>query len=146
MALTCTRQRFCPSALRDDWNRVYDNSANDSPFLTWEFVELWDRCFSAEGALWLYGVYNNGEPVGFLPLFRKNRLYYADKMERVKNGKAEGNVSGVFLCPLFLTVKENIGICYGEWRHQRDCRLSEKKGRYPCPGDDGVKYGGLDVY
>ncbi len=74
MPLSCTRHRFESSSLRDDWTRVYENSRNDSPFLTWEFLELWDRCFSSEGELWLYGVYKDDEPVGFLPLLRKRKL------------------------------------------------------------------------
>jgi CelD/BcsL family acetyltransferase involved in cellulose biosynthesis len=56
------------SSIRDEWVEVHRKSAEQSPFLSFEFLDLWYRCFAEPDGLRIYRVRENGRTIGFLPL------------------------------------------------------------------------------
>ena len=58
--------------LREDWNRLLQQSSSDTVFLTWEWATAWWRSYGAKKKLWILKVEKNGELVGLVPLYKSN--------------------------------------------------------------------------
>lgn len=64
----CIRHKKYLESIRDDWEDVYQNNPTKSPFLSFDYVNLWYDCFAAPDHVRLYRVEDEGRPIGFLPL------------------------------------------------------------------------------
>lgn len=55
--------------LREKWTELHQNSANDTVFMTWEWVTVWWEHFGHDKKLWLFQAYTpEGRLVGIAPM------------------------------------------------------------------------------
>ena len=55
------------AALREDWSRLFAGS-DCSPFLAWEWLSVWFKCFGADRSPFILKVTRENELIGILPL------------------------------------------------------------------------------
>jgi CelD/BcsL family acetyltransferase involved in cellulose biosynthesis len=57
--------------IQEEWLKVYEAASAKSPFLSFEFVNLWYSCFARPNQVRIYHVSDRGQTIGFLPLVLK---------------------------------------------------------------------------
>lgn len=69
-----TSEQICVShkreleSIRDDWEKIYQDTSTKSFFLTFDYVNLWYECFTAPDQVRVYRVEDSGKTIGFVPL------------------------------------------------------------------------------
>jgi len=57
--------------LRDDWNRLLQQSSSDTIFLTWEWMVSWWGSYGTGRTLWILKVEMDNELIGLAPLYKQ---------------------------------------------------------------------------
>ncbi|MFC1863535.1 GNAT family N-acetyltransferase, partial [Thermodesulfobacteriota bacterium] len=55
-------------SIRDEWNAIYTSNIGKSPFLKFDFIILWYRCFCEPDQIRIYRANDGMRTIGFLPL------------------------------------------------------------------------------
>jgi CelD/BcsL family acetyltransferase involved in cellulose biosynthesis len=75
------------AALRDEWSALYDAAAEPSPFLSWEWLHTWWRCFGGRSRLWLLEARGaDGRLAGALALASRPGLMGVRRWQLLGNG------------------------------------------------------------
>lgn len=77
--------------LRNDWDKLYEATADSSPFSSFSWVVTWCRLYSDKEKLWIIVVRKGNEVVGIAPLYLTKRYgMKALQLIGLKEVRAEG--------------------------------------------------------
>ena len=89
LRVECIEDTWGFTALRAKWNELLRDSANDNPFLTWEWLHTWWTHLRPSGALRIIVVRNGEELVAIAPLqLASAPLYWFSRLEFLGTGEA----------------------------------------------------------
>jgi CelD/BcsL family acetyltransferase involved in cellulose biosynthesis len=82
-----TRDAGRLAALRDEWRVLFDDAAEPSPFLSWEWLHTWWRCFGGRRSPWLLEARGpDGRLAGALALSARPGLMGVRRWQLLGNG------------------------------------------------------------
>ena len=55
-------------SVKEEWLDIYEGTSAKSPFLSFEFINLWYNCFAEPDQVRIYRAYDGRRTIGFLPL------------------------------------------------------------------------------
>jgi len=64
--ITCASQL---ESIRDEWEKVFEESSVSSFFLSYQYICHWYECFCQPNQIRVYRIRDNDHTIGFLPLF-----------------------------------------------------------------------------
>jgi len=59
--------------LKGEWEDVFRDSTSHSPFLSFEYLDLWYSCFASPDQIRIYKATDQGRTIGFLPLVMQHQ-------------------------------------------------------------------------
>jgi CelD/BcsL family acetyltransferase involved in cellulose biosynthesis len=85
--------------LKENWNRLLEQSVSDTVFLRWEWIHTWWRVFKKDRALFILEARRDGRLVGIAPFYLESRSPFGLKCLRLCSDDLAPDYLDIFSLP-----------------------------------------------